>query len=151
MADGSEDRPVFELPAFARAAKQQSPATHISASHEVRGKEQAFAEDLYEDVHVLSARDRTEKHDLAPVRPLGQAPRGARERPAVAMLGGVDGDARETLEVTQRHRLLGCKQARARRDNENPGRSFRRPREVPRVSEFPPEIQAGEKAEHVAE
>ena len=65
MQDGTEDRPVVELDAVPRLAKEQAATAHVASADEVHREPQALAEDVREHVDVLRRRDAAEEHDVA--------------------------------------------------------------------------------------
>jgi len=142
VADGSDERRVFELFPGRRAAQQQAAAAHVAAPDEGRRKDEALAEDLQQRLDVARAGDAAEEHD-ARLRSGERRQRFgvAQLRLQEAPLAGLDRDAAVLLQARQGDRLGRIAQPFSRRDDEGAAQAGGGPREGARVGELAAEIQ----------
>ena len=154
---GAGDGRVLKFLAAGRAAQHQATATHVTAAHEGRWKQQPLAKDRQQHLDVLSRGNAPEQHDVAVGPQAGaESTRTLLERAAVAWVCEIDWLSREGLDRLARHCDIGRTQTGIRRDDENPARDeqvrgIRRLTEPSRVRQLPAKVETAYEGKHVAE
>ena len=148
MAHGVPKDRVLELLSLLRTSKHQASAAHVAPSHESRREPQPGAKDRKKNVGVLRGRDAPQKNDDGGgPGSLGEISRVSRERLAVALVIGIDGNLRDASKVIQIHPLFRRLQSQTGGDHESSGNTRRGIGESPGIGQLSTEVEAADERE----
>jgi hypothetical protein len=137
---------------FANAAKQESPAAHVTAAGKLRGNYHPPLKDFSRRAQILRGCHAAEKDNTASSgKGLGNQAKIAPEWLQVSRFVDADGDLRHSPQIMHTHSLLRRHEPSFRGDDEYAARPSRRIGENPRVGELTPKVEPAEKREHVTE
>jgi hypothetical protein len=140
---------VFELRAVARAAKEQSAATHVAAPDKVDREKQSIAKDFHQQIGILSSRDAAEEHDVFraaqfSVEPLCRRPK----RSPIAFIATREIDLGEASEIGPNDSSFWRDQPLVRRDHQRRGTTSP-PTERMRIRELAAEVESTQERKYV--
>jgi len=116
VTDGTSQWLVAELDSRLYSAQQQAPAAHVSAAHELAGKQQSIAQGLEEHIGIFARGDAAEQHDLA--GRLREQADIALQRESIAKIGELDRDLAHGAELFRQDVRRSVEKSAARRDHE---------------------------------